>query len=246
MINTMREEMNSLRIELATAQRRSEEAEDESRRDRKTLIEMVESIKQREERARKRREAKRGSSNSHHTSHLDEQTTHIPVRRSSSGASSDEDEFLDFEDDSTMNGKLDQAVRRLREHGHVFIDDQDQRTVNGSVSPLPSIAHLQKLGKSTLETMLPSSNNPSSTTGVSSNDKDALVTGSSIEEQASSSAQAATSSSPRTATRTRGKGLTQDLTVSEAAPYASMIGIVLLGVGMMAWLNGWQAPRVER
>ena len=30
----------------------------------------------------------------------------------------------------------------------------------------------------------------------------------------------------------------------QSAPYASMLGVVLLGVGMMAYLNGWQ--KVER
>lgn len=248
-ITTMRGEMTSLRAQLATAQRRAEVAEDESRRDRKTLIEMVESIKQREERAKKRRDSRRGSSNSKQINHLNEKTKHSHSRTPSSDTSSEEDEFLDFEDDSAMNGKLDQAVRRLREHGHVFTDDRDQQLSNGPVSPLPTISHLQHLGKSALETLLPSSNDHSSTTDndVDINDKDALVKKESIQQQASPSAQAATntSSSP-TATRTRGKILTQDLTVAEAAPYASMVGIVLLGVGMMAWLNGWQGPRVER
>jgi len=249
MIIAMRGEMTSLRTQLTTAQRRAESAEDESRRDRKTLIEMVERIKQREERAKKRIESKRGSSKSHHIAPSDEKTKHNHSRTSSSGSNSDEDEFLDFEDVSALNGKLDQAVRRLREDGHLFTDDQDQTLVNGSVSPLPSISHLQHLGKSALETFLPSSDNQSSTTDidVDIDNKDPLAKKESLEQQTSPSAQtAAQTSSSQTATRTRGKSLTQDLTVAEAAPYASMIGIVLLGVGMMAWLNGWQAPRVER
>lgn len=28
--------------------------------------------------------------------------------------------------------------------------------------------------------------------------------------------------------------------MEEASPYASMLGVVLLGVGLMAYLNGWQ------
>lgn len=31
-----------------------------------------------------------------------------------------------------------------------------------------------------------------------------------------------------------------------ATPYASMLGVVLLGVGLMAYLNGWQPPKVDR
>ena len=29
-------------------------------------------------------------------------------------------------------------------------------------------------------------------------------------------------------------------------PYASMVGVVLLGMGLMAYLNGWQQPKVDR
>lgn len=29
-------------------------------------------------------------------------------------------------------------------------------------------------------------------------------------------------------------------------PYASMVGVVLIGVGLMAYLNGWQSPKAER
>jgi len=30
------------------------------------------------------------------------------------------------------------------------------------------------------------------------------------------------------------------------APYASMLGVVLLGMGVMAYLNGWQPPKADR
>ncbi len=32
----------------------------------------------------------------------------------------------------------------------------------------------------------------------------------------------------------------------QSAPYASILGVVLLGVGMMAYLNGWQKGVVDR
>ena len=35
-----------------------------------------------------------------------------------------------------------------------------------------------------------------------------------------------------------------ELVQAHAAPFASMLGVVIVGVGIMAWLNGWQ--RVER
>ncbi|CAK7215157.1 hypothetical protein SBRCBS47491_002386 [Sporothrix bragantina] len=38
-----------------------------------------------------------------------------------------------------------------------------------------------------------------------------------------------------------------DPTVLHGIPYASMVGVVLLGMGLMAYINGWQpAPRLER
>ncbi|EHA46110.1 hypothetical protein MGG_02878 [Pyricularia oryzae 70-15] len=38
-----------------------------------------------------------------------------------------------------------------------------------------------------------------------------------------------------------------DPAMAQAAPYASMIGVVLIGMGLMAWINGWQPqPRLDR
>lgn len=38
----------------------------------------------------------------------------------------------------------------------------------------------------------------------------------------------------------------QDLQLYHTAPYASMIGVVLIGMGLMAYLNGWQPPSRDR
>ena len=155
-ITTMRSEMNALRTQLASAQRRAEEAEDASRRDRKTLIEMVESIKQREERVRKRKEAKRAFSSAHSTGHLDEKTKHSHFRSSSSGSSSDEDEFLDFEDAYITSGEMDHDVQKIKKHGNALLGARNQQRINGAVSAPPSVTHLQHLGKSAVETLISS------------------------------------------------------------------------------------------
>ncbi|KAK4236030.1 hypothetical protein C8A03DRAFT_17294 [Achaetomium macrosporum] len=43
------------------------------------------------------------------------------------------------------------------------------------------------------------------------------------------------------------QGQQQDATLIHTLPYASMIGVVLLGMGFMAYLNGWQPqPRLDR
>ncbi|KAK3363254.1 hypothetical protein B0T25DRAFT_34066 [Lasiosphaeria hispida] len=49
---------------------------------------------------------------------------------------------------------------------------------------------------------------------------------------------------PASRTLTRGP---QDPAVMQTLPYASMIGVVLIGMGLMAYLNGWQQqPRLDR
>lgn len=37
-----------------------------------------------------------------------------------------------------------------------------------------------------------------------------------------------------------------DSLLYQSTPYASMLGVVLIGMGLMAYLNGWQPPKVER
>ncbi|CZR58723.1 probable VPS64 Vacuolar protein sorting [Phialocephala subalpina] len=38
----------------------------------------------------------------------------------------------------------------------------------------------------------------------------------------------------------------RDLLLYNTTPYASMLGVVLIGMGLMAYLNGWQPPKVDR
>lgn len=38
----------------------------------------------------------------------------------------------------------------------------------------------------------------------------------------------------------------RDLVLYNTTPYASMLGVVLIGMGLMAYLNGWQPPKVDR
>ena len=38
----------------------------------------------------------------------------------------------------------------------------------------------------------------------------------------------------------------RDPLLYHATPYASMLGVVLIGMGVMAYLNGWQPPKVDR
>lgn len=38
----------------------------------------------------------------------------------------------------------------------------------------------------------------------------------------------------------------RELLLYNTTPYASMLGVVLIGMGLMAYLNGWQPPKVER
>jgi hypothetical protein len=38
----------------------------------------------------------------------------------------------------------------------------------------------------------------------------------------------------------------RDPLLYHTTPYASMLGVVLIGMGLMAYLNGWQPPKVDR
>jgi hypothetical protein len=39
----------------------------------------------------------------------------------------------------------------------------------------------------------------------------------------------------------------QDPLLAQGLPYASMVGVVLIGMGLMAYINGWQPQgRVDR
>lgn len=38
----------------------------------------------------------------------------------------------------------------------------------------------------------------------------------------------------------------RDVVRYDTTPYASMLGVVLIGMGLMAYLNGWQPPKVDR
>jgi len=283
LITSMRTEMEALREQLTSSKTRVEEAEDSSRRDRKSLIEMVESIKRREERARKRREQRSAKHHIHalpngvidkKSSMLSEKqqqpngvSAHMPQRRRSSG-SDDDDDFLDFEADDNLDGTLDRAMERLRKDGHTFTNSNS----GTNETNMPSVADLQALGKTALQNMgiasLSSAINPEQSTH--SDDKNTQSTNSTILDHVPlplpRSSNDATSSSnidhttkpssptdpaaPSTSTsstltkaqaRTSGQSQTA---LAEAAPYASLIGVVLLGVGMMAWLNGWQ--KIER
>ena len=37
----------------------------------------------------------------------------------------------------------------------------------------------------------------------------------------------------------------QDQRLYQATPYASMLGVVLIGMGLMAYINGWQPPKSD-
>lgn len=50
---------------------------------------------------------------------------------------------------------------------------------------------------------------------------------------------------PSTSTISRSPG-GHDPLLYHATPYASMLGVVFIGMGLMAYLNGWQQPKVDR
>jgi len=64
-------------------------------------------------------------------------------------------------------------------------------------------------------------------------------------EKATSAVDEVNPARPGPATLTRPPG-GHDPSLYHSAPYASMLGVVLIGMGLMAYLNGWQPPKIER
>jgi pSer/pThr/pTyr-binding forkhead associated (FHA) protein len=273
LITSMQAEMDALRIQIAAHKTRTEQAEDSSRRDRKTLMEMVENIKKREEKARRRRESRtsKAAGEKEMNGHIGQHK-----RTASTSSSGDDDNFLDFSDDENSTDEdlqetLESAVTRLEKEGY-GLNHHERHHVNGAGDgSLPSVAHLQALGKAALETLMPAATagmvqdgHGSSGTSRQSGDEPAepLNTVASKPDSLSKLTSTATATSATTTNNATNKEETSSKSantsststtlshphdrtaLSEAAPYASLIGVVLLGVGMMAWLNGWQ--RVER
>lgn len=138
---------------------------------------------------------------------------------------SDEDEIEEL--NIELHGEVERAVFRLNGDLH-----PSKHGINGTAHS-PSISHLQEMGKAAVASLLSSG---SSATGQSPPQASGQET-----------ADGQDVSSPymhqnREVQQQRGR--THEHLV-QSAPYASLIGVVLLGVGMMAYLNGWQKV-VER
>lgn len=220
LVETMRAEMEEMKIHMERYRQRAETAEEKSKQDRQSLAEMVESIKKREELARRRKARNRVRASER--------------KDDRDSDSSDEDELEELE--SRLEAEADSVADRLN-----GFPKPPRHLPNGtatSTSPV-SVAHLQELGKAAFAAILP---------GQSSRRSSAIEAESGeegVENEKYSDAldldgharigdnQGILQQKPHQLTRAQEHFV-------QGAPYASFIGVVLLGVGMMAYLNGWQ------
>lgn len=201
-LQSMRIEMSSMETKLEQYRQRAESAEKDSKRDRKTLAEMVEGIQKRES----------------GTSLVKKRS--IPRKAVGSGAIADKrkdvhadgaSDDIDEEHAMIRGGAVDTEEHRDRIH----------EILSRRLSRHNTITKHDPTGKGT------SSSNP--------------FTDDEINELSSAISTAVSAFSPRQgedgAVVYKSRAQEQ---LAQSVPYVSMLSVVLLGVGMMAYLNGWQ------
>ncbi|KAI9652594.1 MAG: hypothetical protein M1831_006698 [Alyxoria varia] len=211
----MRTEMASMREQLERYRQRAESAEQESQRDRETLAEMVARIRKRDDAVAKRKAAKAAKS-TRRTAGMNDT---IPA----SGSTPEDTE--DVEDQNSQSGGDSEDNE---------IDNADE-ILNGHVDTL--------LRRSTLkpdkfkDAQSPVAWSPDTLRELSSSQLEELAT-------AVKKAELAMKGQVQDLDLTRSSrsgnvGTDQMQMVHGTAPYASILGVVILGVGLMGWLNGW-------
>lgn len=215
LVEAMRIEMEEMKIQIERYRQRAEGAEEECQRNRESLADMVESIRRREELVRRRKSRKRAAK---HAGNMDEKD---PQHTAS------EDEELEALD-KRLGAEVERAVARLNGASSPLL-----HTANGSATSPVSVSHLQELGKAAIAAVLPQS----------AARRILLTQGEDVEKERQSTDGQHDDSQLQTQGQAQRSRTREQLVHS--APYASIIGVVLLGVGMMAYLNGWQKV-VER
>lgn len=214
-IDLMRIEMDEMKTLMESYRHRAEVAEADSHRDRQSLSEMVERLQKKEEvelRQKKFRDAH---------SHIGPDGRMQQDANAASGSEKAELDRSVQDHDRALHSEVEKARTHL--HHHSTSDDSNKADATANGAPQPpghkiSIEDLQAIGKEALAAALAEKERQErkgeDAAQVSENDKH--VSGRSLTQ------------------RSRHGQLVQ------SAPYASMLGVVILGMGLMAYLNGWQ------
>lgn len=233
--SVMQNKMDSMRAQVEQYRLRAEAAEQESQRNRQTLAEMVDSIQQREDIIRNRKEPRLARE-----------------RQPATRTAGDEDPKCN-DVDPNGNTDIDHDVDDnecvelgMDDNDYILNDDGFRTKLNGdarphspghttegaifSSSPLPPestvlVKSLQSLTNSQLDDLY--ANVRAARAALSQ----PIVSGENDNADVKSRIQGGRKL-PLTAL------MTQDQ-LMQTAPFASMLSVVLLGVGLMAWMNGW-------
>lgn len=255
--DVMRVEMDNMRTQVEKYRQRAEAAEQKSQHDRQTLSEMIESIRDRDNAVRRRKEAraaaKRGSPNG-------SSETLASQENAAAGAASrqhtaDSPEGAAVSVDESSEPELDED-----DNEYILNDDGFKTKLNGHAHhlPLPPYSHLDG---TTIHTLLPALTNPDPSKPAAFAESLRSLTPSQLDEldrtirtvrsalQPSSPEASANALTTAHNEAAKAWGMSAPLTqeqLVQGAPFASMLSVVLLGVGLMAWINGWTPVRPER
>lgn len=214
-IDLMRVEMDEMKTLMESYRHRAEAAEADSQRDRHSLSEMVERLQKKEEAERKQKKYRDAHS------HIGPNGALQQDAGSDLGDEKDDLERDVQDHDRALHGEVEKAKTHLHNRS---VSDESNRP-HGMANGAPkgpghniSIEALQAIGKEALAAALAEKERQ---------ERECENGAQPMKDGKQSSAQSLTQ-------RTRHDQLVQ------SAPYASMLGVVILGMGLMAYLNGWQ------
>lgn len=252
--DVMRTEMDSMRVQVEKFRQRAEAAEEDSQRDRQTLAEMVATIRKRDEVAERRRKVRSSKHANAGSVAFGRENTNSTTNAGRDGAPLMAHNDLENEDDEGS----DEADADLAEE-YKIRDSELHTKMNGhSTATAPTLPLRRR------DTAIPSDAqdrlNLAHASGTAAfaerlrtfsaaqlDEVDSAVRAmrSALEsDPVSGGAVMTTKSAGETPLSSSAWAQTHDQLL-QSAPMASMLGVVLLGVGMMAYLNGW-ARVVER
>lgn len=201
----MRMEMDNMRQEMELYRQRTEVAEQDSRRDRESLAEMVARIRRRDAAAEKRKDlrSRRQAADSSDTEKHEEE----PELEKATDKNLEQDLDDDLEAaDEHLNGHVDSIVSKQL----ASIPEHRLRNEYSNGQVPWSTGALKRMSRPQLEELAKAVNAAAGTLGSMDGSHGMVVS----------------------------RSATQDRLV-QSAPYASMVGVVIVGVSLMAYLNGW-------
>lgn len=218
-LDLMNAEMDGMRAQMERYRQRAEVAEAESERNRKTLTEMVKGIRKREDAAAAAAKEKRDRLKQELLEGKDAESTSNP----GTGETAHSNKGADAHEKAVSKDASSEALTNGVLTIGANVDGEDGRNDGRR----KDISHA----------------GDNFATGSVSPPKSIIMDVISPESSSIHSPQEGDKTASTTSTS---MALASQGAFVQSAPYASMLGVILLGVGMMAYLNGWQNIPRER